>query len=89
VVGIGTHLYDARGNLLDLDFTRHSLNKAIKPGETFEQEIALEPTEPGHYTLSTDLVSEGICWFETAGSTAIDIELDVSGFLQSATMKEQ
>lgn len=78
VVRIGTHLYDARGNLLDLDFTRHSLNKAIKPGETFEQEIALEPTEPGHYTLSIDLVSEGICWFETAGSTAIDIELDVS-----------
>lgn len=78
VVKIGTHLYDERNKLLNLDFSRHALNSPIEPGQTFDQDIKLRFSDVGRFVISVDLVSEGICWFENIGSKPIYLEINVN-----------
>ena len=68
VVRIGTHLYDNKDKMMDLDFSRHDIATTIEPGARFEQFIGVKFEDPGIYRLAIDLVSENICWFETVGS---------------------
>ena len=77
VVNIGTHLYDEASNLLNLDFSRHPLSSTIEPGEIFEQEVRVQFNDVGKFTISIDLVSEGICWFENMGSKPLYLRIDV------------
>ena len=77
VVKIGVHLYDGDDRLLNLDFSRHLLERAIEPGETVEQVLAIRLAEPGTFRLTIDLVSEGICWFENIGSRPQSIRVKV------------
>jgi SAM-dependent methyltransferase len=77
VVKVGTHLYDEQGHLLDLDFSRHLFEQAVKPGETIQKTITLKFAQPGVYKLSVDLVSEAICWFENVGSKPQFIKVTV------------
>jgi hypothetical protein len=76
-VKVGTHLYDEQGHLLNLDFSRHTFEQTIKPGETIQKTIALNFAHPGVYKLSVDLVSEAICWFENVGSKPQFIKVTV------------
>jgi ubiquinone/menaquinone biosynthesis C-methylase UbiE len=78
VVKIGTHLYDERNNLLNLDFSRHALKSPIEPGQTFEQNIKVRFNDIGKFVISVDLVSEGICWFENIGSRPIYLQINVN-----------
>jgi len=77
VVTIGTHLFDQDGQLLALDFTRHPFEQAVLPGDVAEREITLTFPEPGGYRLAIDLVAEGICWFETVGSTPVEFNITI------------
>lgn len=77
VVFIGTHLYDDRHTLLNLDFARFALPAPVEPGAELSQTIKLRFSTPGTYIVSVDLVSEGICWFEIVGSTPLTLQIHV------------
>ena len=77
VVKIGTHLYDEQNTLLDLDFSRHAINGPIEPGQTFEQDMVLRFSDVGKLAISVDLVAEGVCWFEGAGSRPLYLQIHV------------
>jgi ubiquinone/menaquinone biosynthesis C-methylase UbiE len=77
IVNIGTHLYDESNNLVKLDFSRHALDSGIEPGQTFEQDIRVQFSDVGKFTISVDLVSEGICWFENVGAKPLHLRVNV------------
>ncbi len=77
VVKVGTHLYDADGKLLDLDFSRHLFDRPIQPGEAVHKTISLQLKQQGAFRVAVDLVSEGICWFENTGSKPQYISVEV------------
>jgi MoaA/NifB/PqqE/SkfB family radical SAM enzyme len=69
LVRLGAQLCSEDGSLLNRDFARAWLPKALGPGE--QTDVAIEipsPEKPGRYALKFDLVSEGIDWFERCGS---------------------
>ena len=68
IVQIGSHLYDDAGNLLNLDFSRFALEDCVAPNQTYEKCVNVRFGHPGTYKLGIDLVSEGVCWFESIGS---------------------
>src|SRR6185436_7710148 len=69
LVRLGAQLCDEQGTLLDRDFARAWLPKALGPGEQADVQIEIpSPEQPGRYALKFDLVSEGIDWFERCGS---------------------
>jgi hypothetical protein len=78
VVKIGTHLYSSKGNLIDLDYSRHAIPHRILPGETFSEWISIRFPMSGKYYLVVDLVSENICWFENVGSKPVKLKVLVS-----------
>jgi hypothetical protein len=42
-----------------------------------EAELALTFPEPGSFRIAVDLVSEGVCWFELAGSKPAHADISV------------
>jgi hypothetical protein len=69
LVRLGAQLCDADGAVINRDFARAWLPRALGPGD--RADIAIEipaPELPGRYALKFDLVSEGIDWFEQCGS---------------------
>ena len=69
LVRLGAQLVGPDGALINRDYARAWLPDDIPAGG--EAAVAIEvplPTEPGRYALKFDLVSEGIDWFEKAGS---------------------
>jgi SAM-dependent methyltransferase len=67
-VKIAAHLYDARKNLIDLDFVRVRFDHDIMPGETVTQAIEVRLDKDEVFYLGIDLVSEGVAWFEQMGN---------------------
>lgn len=79
VVQIGTHLYDESDHLIDLDFSRHTIEAIVEPGTTFEQTIRVRFNHIGICKLAIDLVSEHVTWFEWVGSTPKFVTINVKG----------
>lgn len=77
IVKLGTHLYDANGYLLELDFSRHPFPEDVLPGQTVRITALLQFPAKGDFTVAFDLVSEGISWFETLGSEPKSIHIRV------------
>ena len=82
VVFIATHLYDSSGNLIrgqvrQGGLSRHRLIDAVNSGETLEQDIEIQIPEAGKFSLSIDLHSQEICWFETLGSESLKLDITV------------
>lgn len=77
VVKLGTHLYDEKGNLLSLDFSRHSFDTNVVPNQKVHTRASLQFPWPGTFTVAFDLVSEGVCWFEIMGSQPKNIRVRV------------
>jgi hypothetical protein len=68
-VRLGAQLADANGEILNRDHARAWLPGTVDAGGRAEVAIDIvSPSEPGHYLLRFDLVSEGIDWFESCGS---------------------
>lgn len=80
-VHLGVHLFNAEGTLLDLDYMRHKLTPGagskIRPGETVSYSGTINPPPRGRYFIEFDLVSEGICWFESNGSQTVRLGVEV------------
>ena len=79
LVRLGAQLLDGDGRLLNRDHARAWLPADIQPGASADVRIEITaPQTPGRYGLKFDLVSEGVDWFETAGSPTITRGLWVS-----------
>jgi hypothetical protein len=69
LVRLGAQLVGPDGALLNRDHARAWLPDDVPAGGAAEVTIDVPlPTKPGRYALKFDLVSEGIDWFEKAGS---------------------
>ena len=69
LVRLGAQLHDRRRNLINRDYARSFLPKTLKANESAEMMLELPPlSQRGIYWLKLDMVSEGIDWFENAGS---------------------
>jgi MoaA/NifB/PqqE/SkfB family radical SAM enzyme len=69
LVRLGAQLVGADGTLLNRDHARAWLPGDIPAGGAADVSIDVPlPSAPGRYALKFDLVSEGIDWFEKAGS---------------------
>ena len=84
-VRIGVHLYDAAMHLVDISYARIDLptEDGVSPGGTVAGRFELAAPTAGSYVLQFDLVSEGVAWFETNGTTPADLPLEV-GAVSSA-----
>lgn len=77
-VTCGVQLLDRSMRLIDRDYHRITLPRAIAPGETLTLTFDCPlPVEPGQYGVKVDLVAEGVTWFETAGSHAVTHALNI------------
>ncbi|MCA9874797.1 MAG: class I SAM-dependent methyltransferase [Anaerolineales bacterium] len=77
VVKVGTHLFDAQGELLELDFSRHLFDQPTLPGATVHKQITVTFPQPGSYKLAVDLVAERVCWFENVGAAPLELDITV------------
>jgi SAM-dependent methyltransferase len=77
IVRLASHLYDASGTLLSVDFSRHELAKDVLPGESIDMTVSVTLPRPGRYRLGFDLVAEGVTWFEIVGSRPVYIDLTI------------
>jgi hypothetical protein len=69
LVRLGAQLCAEDGTVINRDYERAWLPSHLPPGETMQIPITVKaPDAPGRYKLKFDLVSEGIDWFEQAGS---------------------
>jgi hypothetical protein len=69
LVRLGAQLCAQDGTLIDRDYERAWLPSNLPPGGTMQVPLTLTaPQTRGRYRLKFDLVSEGIDWFEQAGS---------------------
>ena len=68
-IRLGAQLYNTSGKLVDLNFARAFLPRDLARGESALVESEL-PSSPGagRYRIKLDMVSEGVDWFERAGS---------------------
>jgi hypothetical protein len=63
------HWLDERGNPIVWDSPRTPLERAVAPGETLRQRLALRgPIPPGRYRLAVDLVEEHRFWLAELGN---------------------
>jgi SAM-dependent methyltransferase len=77
LVRLASHLAEADGRLLSIDYTRHALPVAVQPGEQVSLTVDVPMPGPGRYLLTFDLVAEGVTWFENVGCTAIEVRVAV------------
>ena len=77
VVNLGAHLYDEKGNLLELDFSRHPFGHNVLPHQEVRTVAVLQFPSRGMFTVTFDLVSEGVCWFEILGSQPKSVKVRV------------
>lgn len=78
LVRVGAQLCGPDGALLNRDYERAWLPGHLEPGMTLEVPVALVAPEPGRYQLKFDLVSEGVDWFENAGSPTTMVDFIVT-----------
>jgi hypothetical protein len=72
------HWLDERSNPIVWDGLRTALERAVGPGETLRQRLALRaPIPPGRYRLAVDLVEEHRFWLAELGNTPFEEEVDV------------
>jgi SAM-dependent methyltransferase len=79
-VNVGCHLYDAKGNLLRLDYQWADLTsekRHVAPGETVTVTIALPPLDRGQYQVEVDCVASLVGWFAQFGSKPARVMVDV------------
>jgi hypothetical protein len=73
------HWLDERGNAIVWDGERTALTRAVEPGATLRQEIAVRgPIPPGRYRLAIDLVEEGRFWLAELGNDALERDVHVA-----------
>ena len=79
VVRLGAHLYERGGRLVDVDHSRHFLPRSVAPGEEIAMSVEIPLPDARPYTLTFDLVAEGVAWFENVGSSPVRLDTDTPG----------
>jgi SAM-dependent methyltransferase len=78
-VSIGGHLYDAAGNMVEHEFFRAPLWRALEPGASAEGRARFAaPPSGGRYRVELDLVAQGVCWFAHQGSPTAWLDVEVT-----------
>jgi len=77
-VSLGGHLYAANGRLIDFEYVRQPLPRALAPQEEIALEFDLPPLEPGTYIVELDCVANRVTWFAQVGSEPARLEVDYS-----------
>jgi SAM-dependent methyltransferase len=76
-VAFGAHLNDAEGRLVDLNWFRDPLPRALDPGEEVSFSVTLPALPPGRSIIEFDCVSEHVAWFAQVGSDPLRVSVEV------------
>ena len=79
VVRLGVQVRAVDGALLQRDYFRALLPRALDPAESLEMQVSVPvPAEPRRFVLALDMVAEQVCWFEHHGSAPALIEIETA-----------
>jgi hypothetical protein len=77
-IAVGNRWLDKDGKLTSETEGHNGIPKDLKPGEEAEMTLQITaPKEPGEYTLSLDMVQEGVSWFGGKGSPTTKAKVTV------------
>lgn len=72
------HWLDERGNAIVWDGERTALERAVEPGDTLRQAMAVRgPIPPGRYRFAVDLVEERRFWLAELANARLERDIDV------------
>jgi SpoIID/LytB domain protein len=78
-VTLSSHWYDGAGATVIWDGPRNPLTADVAPGAAATvQARVTAPAKAGTYTLTFDLVREGVAWFASLGSTPVKVSVVVA-----------
>ena len=81
-IDLGYHITDGAGNVVLWDGTRTLLASDVAPGASVTVPVTFTaPTSTGTYTLSVDMVREGVAWFSQMGVPTKDLAIPVTSGL--------
>ncbi|MFQ5442498.1 MAG: methyltransferase domain-containing protein [Thermodesulfobacteriota bacterium] len=77
-VTLGIKLLSPEEGSVERDYARGRLPKDLGPGETVEFPVRFRaPSKAGQYTLTFDMVCEGVSWFSDRGNAPVSINIKV------------
>src|SRR5260221_3909768 len=86
LIDVSYHWHDAQGNTVVWDGTRNPLPANVDQTATVPVPMRIDaPATPGTYTLTIDLVREGVAWFAQLGSTPFKVPVNVAAIRYAAT----
>ena len=86
LVDLSYHWTDAAGTVVVWDGTRTALAADVPPSASTQIAASVTtPSAPGTYTLSFDLVREGVAWFGSLGAQPLKLPAQVSPAVYAAT----
>ena len=78
-INLSYHWLDLRGEVVDFEGVRAILPAPLRPGESVELELQVEPpSRAGSYQLALDMVEEGVGWFSIQGVPSLSIPIEVA-----------
>src|SRR5258706_673147 len=86
LIDVSYHWHDAQGNTVVWDGSRNPLPANVDQTATVPVPMRIDaPATPGTYTLTIDLVREGVAWFAQLGSTPFKTPVNVAAIRYAAT----
>src|SRR5258706_25891 len=86
LIDVSYHWHDAQGNTVVWDGSRNPLPANVDQTATVPVPMRIDaPATPGTYTLTIDLVREGVAWFAQLGSTPFKVPVNVAAIRYAAT----
>jgi glycosyltransferase involved in cell wall biosynthesis len=78
-VNLSYHWLDPKGHVVDFEGLRAIMPGPLRPGESVELELQVEPPpRPGRYLLALDMVEEGAGWFSVQGVPYATVPIEVA-----------
>jgi len=78
-VFLSYHLLNAKGEMMEYDNVRTSMNRRIGTDESVIVDLMVKaPSNKGDYYLEVDVVKEKVAWFKNKGSKTIRIPLSIN-----------
>jgi len=85
-ITLSSHWHDSAGNTVVWDGPRNALAADVAPNATATVDARITtPSRPGTYTLTFDMVREGVAWFGSLGSTVAKVTVSVAPVTYAAT----
>jgi SpoIID/LytB domain protein len=85
-ITLSSHWHDSSGATVVWDGPRNALTADVAPGaSTTVNARVTTPARAGTYTLTFDMVREGVAWFASLGSTPVKVTVSVAPVTYAAT----